>query len=392
MPHFPKPFYRASRDLYYVQLNGKQINLGRNKDEAYKKYHQLLAAPAESQPIVQPDNTLVVILCDQFLGWVEKHRAPATYGWYLQRLQCFATAYPKLLIRELKPYHVQQWVDAMDIGRTTRRNYIRAIKRAIKWSLQQGYISKNPIADFEAPSADRREDTVSKEQFEKVVAAVPDEGFKELLIVSYETGCRPQEIRAIEARHFDASRKIWLFPKSEAKLKRNARVVYLTDRATEICSHRASKYPDGPIFRNANGDPWKNYAVQCAIRRGRIRLGKQAMKEQGIEISEKEIKSKIKLLSPTKTRKGELVEKTLAQLRHEAKRKLIEKKAVRMVPAFCLYVLRHSFATRALIKGVDSTAVSTLLGHEDCSTLAKVYQHLSSNPEFLLRETSRISS
>ena len=52
MPHFPKPFYRPKRDLWYVQLNGKQINLGRDKDEAFRRYHQLLAAsPAEGREL-----------------------------------------------------------------------------------------------------------------------------------------------------------------------------------------------------------------------------------------------------------------------------------------------------------------------------------------------------
>ena len=124
MPHFPKPFFRASRKLWYVQLNGRQINLGSDKDEAFKKYHKLLASPEQAAATAtHSDEMLVVQLFDQFLCWVEKHRAPATYGWYLPRIQSFVSAYPQLTVSELKPYHVQQWVDSMEIGQTTQRNY-----------------------------------------------------------------------------------------------------------------------------------------------------------------------------------------------------------------------------------------------------------------------------
>ena len=92
MPHFPKPFYRASRDLYYVQLNGKQINLGRDKDEAYRRYHQILASETDDTVVVEPENASIAVLCDMFLEWVEKHLAPATYGWYQPRLQSFVLA------------------------------------------------------------------------------------------------------------------------------------------------------------------------------------------------------------------------------------------------------------------------------------------------------------
>ena len=31
MPHFPKPFFRRKKDRWYVQLDGKQINLGSDR-------------------------------------------------------------------------------------------------------------------------------------------------------------------------------------------------------------------------------------------------------------------------------------------------------------------------------------------------------------------------
>ena len=43
MPHHPKPYFRKSRELWYVQIDGQQFNLGPNKEEAFRQYHRLMA-------------------------------------------------------------------------------------------------------------------------------------------------------------------------------------------------------------------------------------------------------------------------------------------------------------------------------------------------------------
>jgi hypothetical protein len=47
MSHFPKPFFRKSRGLWYVQIKGQQVNLGPEKDEAFEAYHTLMKRPHE---------------------------------------------------------------------------------------------------------------------------------------------------------------------------------------------------------------------------------------------------------------------------------------------------------------------------------------------------------
>ena len=38
----PKPFFRKQTKPRYVQLDKKQINLGRDKEKAWDKYHELM--------------------------------------------------------------------------------------------------------------------------------------------------------------------------------------------------------------------------------------------------------------------------------------------------------------------------------------------------------------
>ena len=50
----------------------------------------------------------------QFVDWVKVHFAPDTHRWYKDRLDVFLNAVPDgLTVGELKPFHVQQWIDAM---------------------------------------------------------------------------------------------------------------------------------------------------------------------------------------------------------------------------------------------------------------------------------------
>jgi integrase len=118
-------------------------------------------------------------------------------------------------------------------------------------------------------------------------------------------------------------------------------------------------------------------------------MGKVEMKKRGLEITEKQIAEKIKTLSHTRKSSGKEIAKTMAELRCEAKRKLTFRLCIDLTPRYSLYALRHSWATQALVKGVDPLTVAILMGHKDPSMLSRVYQHLALNPEYMLAEAER---
>lgn len=76
-----------------------------------------------------------------------------------------------------------------------------------------------------APSGEKREDFHTVEEFSEILGAIKNDAFRDLVIVSWDTGCRPQESLRVEARHFNAETRTWIFPKSESKTKKQARVV-----------------------------------------------------------------------------------------------------------------------------------------------------------------------
>lgn len=340
MAHFPKPFFRPARSVWYVQIDGKQINLGSDRTDAFKQYYALMQERAEcrSTPVIENSSRqrLVVVIIDEFLDWSEKHRAADTYRWYKDRLNSFCQTIDATLTADhLKPHHVQKWVDAKPgLASGSRRNLISSVKRAMKWAEEQGYIDRSPLTHMKKPGCGRKEQVVTPEEYEALLARYKDQQFKDLLTITWETGCRPQESLRVEARHVDLAAGRWVFPASESKGKRAPRVVYLTPKAIEITRRLMEKHSKGPLFRNTDGKPWTPFATNCRFQTVRRKTGVK----------------------------------------------------------YSLYALRHSFATHALMKGVDCITVSTLMGHSDPSTLAKVYQHLSQNPHYLSAQVRKATT
>jgi len=338
MPHFPKPFFRPNRGLWYVQINGKQINLGSDEAAAFKTYYGLMqqrdTSPDAPPPIPTANQRLVVVIVDEFLDWSQKHQAAKTYRWYKDRLNSFvATIDSALTADQLKPHHVQKWVDnyGKPLKSGSRRNLIASMKRAMKWAEEQGYVARSPLTHMKKPGCGRKEQVVTPEQYAALLARYKDQNFKDLLTITWETGCRPQESLRVEARHVDLAANRWFFPASESKGKKIPRIVYLTTTALEITKRLMEKHPTGPLFRNTDGLPWTPCATNCRFQTVKRKLGVK----------------------------------------------------------FSLYALRHSFATHALMNGVDCITVSTLMGHSDPSTLAKTYQHISQSSAFMTEQLKK---
>jgi integrase/recombinase XerC len=334
MAHFPKPFFRPVRGLWYVQIDGKQINLGADQTEAFKAYHGLMQQRAEikpEQPAPLPGlRRLVVVIVDEYLDWCQKYRAAATYGWYKERLESFCrTIEPALTVDQIKPHHVQKWVDQRPAG--SRRGFIASIKRVMNWAEEQGYLDHSPLRHMKKPAEGRREQVVSPQQYQALLDCTRRQEFKDLLTVTWETGCRPQESLRVEARHLDIVGNRWVFPASESKGKKIPRVIYLTPKALEISKRLAEKHPQGALFRRSRGKPWTPPSVNSQFWRAKKNVGGKV----------------------------------------------------------CLYALRHTWINRMLIGGVDAFTVATLAGHRDPSMLAKHYAHLSQAPGYLSQQAMR---
>lgn len=389
MARQPKPWYRADRKAWFVTINGQRHNLGRTKKEAFERFYEVMRQPSRKKVLA---STSLVTVIDEFLDWVFRNRSATTYEWYRCRLQCFIDAHPDLSVDQLKPHHVEKWAGDTTLSITTRRNQMRSVKRCLKWAVAQGHLERNPIAHLEVPSAQARDTFISPDEFRRLLDFVTDDEFSDLLIVTYETGCRPQESLRVEARHVDLERARWLFPAKEAKGKSMPRIVYLSEHAIKVSTRLMGARPVGPLFRNSNCKPWNKDSIGCAFDRLQIRMGKAEMKRRGETLDDNLVAEVAITLAAERAFRGVVVLKSQADRYCEARRKLTQRRARQLAPRCSLYTLRHSWATNALQRGVDALTVAILMGHKDPSTLAKTYQHLSRNPQHLLAQAHKAAT
>lgn len=323
----PSVRYWKTRKVYYTQIQGQRFYLGPDKHLAHQRFHELMSQP---QKRAVPSDA-VVALIDQFLEWVQKHRAGETYEWYQTRLQQFADRYPDLRVLELKKFHITQWIDSFDVASGTKRNLARSIVRCLNWAEDEGLIDQNPIRRFRKPKGGKREIVILPEEFERILGAIKRQPFRDLVTFAWHTGARATECLTLEKSHVELANHRIVFPVEEEKMERAPRIIYLTEEAEDIVRRLMLRWPEGKLFRNTDGNPWTTDSVNCCFNRVRLKIDKK----------------------------------------------------------YCLTNIRHSFCHRLLKAGVDALTVSILMGHADPSMVAKVYGHLSHASDYLLQSLKR---
>lgn len=315
----PEPFYRKQTQSYYVRIKGKFIPLGKDKKEAWAKYHAIMS---DRQPVTP--ETPAAALIARFLAWASDNREAGTYKFYQDFLISFAEHIgPKKTVEELIPFDVVEWLKGVNGGDTYKNCAVRAVMRAFNWAAKLRLIKENPIKGVERPAAQHRNVYLEPAEWSRIMGRLKDrDPFKDFLIFLKETGCRPWEARRIRSRHFDKINCQIKFPVKESKGKKEERVIVLNDTALAMIQRLVLKYPgeEEILFRNRRGRPWTCYSLNCRCRTLRKKLS-------------------IKKLSP--------------------------------------YAVRHTFCTDALMRGVDPVSVATLMGHKDTKMVFKIYQHLN---------------
>lgn len=333
----PKPWFRRSKNAWYVEHRFKKVRLGGHPENApppkkskagwnapqpiLDAFYKLMATDPANLP--KPDKLLVATVCDLFLDHSQKHHSPDTYANYRHFLQLFSNAYGRDLAAGMKPFHVTKFLDDHPNWNGARRHAVIAIRRAFSWSDQQGILAPNPLRSLRADRVKRRTRVWTKEEQAEILGAIRDKQFKEFMTAMLETGCRPSEVARVTAADVNLDLGIWSFGEHKtAKKTRRARIVYLTPAMVELSRKLIGLYPEGPLFRGPRG--------------------KQAFSRQNIRCRFRRLRKK------------------LPHLKH-----------------FVCYAARHTYATQALVNGVGIAQVAELLGHTSTEMVSTTYGHLA---------------
>lgn len=228
-----KPWYWKARKIWCVYHIGEKIPLGPDRDEAFRQYHEIMAKPEEKRQSVQWG--AVAAILDDFLTWTEENRAPKTYSRYRDYIQSFVAHYGRGSVGTLNAGHVTAWLNAQKgWNSTTKRNAITALQRGLNWAVKNRGLDRNPIRGMEKPEAKRRTTIITAEEFDAILSHVEDTAFRDLLIVSYDAGSRPQETKHLEARHVQIDKQRAVIPGGEAKGGVTRAVYFPTERSLDI--------------------------------------------------------------------------------------------------------------------------------------------------------------
>lgn len=268
MPRRPQPWYKTSHKAWYVKIDGKQIRLAEDEDEAWKAFHQLMASgKPEASPATPPARGKLVAMFDAWLGSKAGLR-PKTIELNRQYAQSFLNSMPaSARAADVRITHVNAWLAKHPAwSRSTRQIAVRAVKAAFRWGELEGWVAKDPLARLKTPPADVRP-PVDLNVVEMVLSEVSDLA-KEILLFMYFTGARPGEAISVEASGIDAERGTVRVVGKMGERRVVAPSEYLAG-LLELAKGR----PTGPLFRNGKGDPWTIDAIESQLRRARQRLG-----------------------------------------------------------------------------------------------------------------------
>jgi integrase len=304
---------------------------GKNgKADALKAWARLLAggpvhpAGEAATPALPPKTATEII--DAFLADAGERVRPITLKTYRRYLIPFKARYGDIRAADVTAALAEGFARRPTWGTTTRHNCLVSLATAFRWA-------GLPFRGLRVPPKLSRgaECVIPRADIERVLAAT-DDHFGPLVRFLWLTGCRPSEAMRVTAADLDDRAAAVRLTDHKTSHKGKPRVIHLTDEALAILTARRDRHPDGPLFRNSRGAPWRLNAVVNRLWRLNRKLGTKVTSYAG----------------------------------------------------------RHTFATDLLAAGVPDAHVAELLGHVGTGMLAKHYSHLNSRARVLKESLGRV--
>jgi integrase len=163
--------------------------------------------------------------------------------------------------------------------------FIRGLAAAFHWAVKKRLVTVNPVADVERPAArgKARKGLISPQEHARLLAAGRSRRFKEVLVALKNTGCRPGELCAAEAKYWneelgaivyrgdDIRREDEFAHKTSGKGK--DRTIMFHDEGLALVRELIRRHPTGPLFRTQKGQPWTTMTIGRRFRELRQRAG-----------------------------------------------------------------------------------------------------------------------
>jgi integrase len=185
---------------------------------AKQAFHELLAKGNYAPEGKTVQQLAVWEVCDQFLEWVETHRAEKTFADYHDCLSRWVKLHGKKTARDIRPLDLEKWkTDLVKSGLKpcTVNHAVIAVQTCWNWAVKNGILLANPLARVEKLFTEGRQRVLTPEEFRGLLRN-SDSLFRQVLLVFRLTGIRPSEFckLAWEQVHWD--HHCWVIRKHKA--------------------------------------------------------------------------------------------------------------------------------------------------------------------------------
>jgi integrase len=259
--------YWAGRGGYCCHFQGSQILLAKGPDDA-PDGPTYAAARAKFNALVfgGPAAATLSDLAERFLRWARLHRSEGTVAIREAHLNSVCARFGDRAVAALTSLEIQEWLDGEQRrgrwGASTVRLVSVSLRTALSWGAKGGLIPLHPFVKGELPPEGSRgeEYALTPERIAIVLGACKGPT-RQLLQALADTGARPGELCAAEARHYDPVLRALVFPANPwagkqhktARRTGKPRIVYLSGPTVATVERLVSLYPTGPLFRTARG-------------------------------------------------------------------------------------------------------------------------------------------
>jgi integrase len=328
--------FKRSNGVYYIiyEVNGQRKWKSTGETTRSGAVDVLLKFEPTSAP--PPEKTTLSKFIEEFFTAGTSNLSAGSIGIYRQTFNKFLPVMGDVPLTSITSKHVDQYKTARlkTVCPTTLNIELRTLRAAFNTAIRWKLLSESPFKGVPLVRVPEKQPTyLSKVEFQKLLAEIKEQWFKDLIVVAVYTGLRRGELLNLSWTDIDLGRKLIFIQSSGTHRTKfgKRRTIPMSENVVGILQRRALNRKTNFIFWNGR-KRWTDNSVSHKF--------KLAVRSSGIN------------------------------------------------PDVHFHSLRHTFASWLVQEGVSLYEVQKLLGHSDI-IVTQVYSHI--HPETLHSTVNRIS-
>jgi integrase len=208
----------------------------------------------------------------------DETRSPATIKQYRVNLRPLSEEFGRQRLSSLTRNQVKAHLINGDWSEGTKHGKYQTAATFTAWCRDKGYIQSDPLAIGRNPFAQAvREAYMTREQFDKLLAATNREDFKLFMRALFFSGCRPGELMRLNVGHMHAKLCLATFlpreHKTGAKTGKRRKIRFPESVMADIRTRTVGRGDDEPMILNRKGRRWRSSLLHQIFRKAASKAG-----------------------------------------------------------------------------------------------------------------------